>query len=209
MLAAGHLALGYLMGSGSAKLLNRSVHLPLLFLIAVLPDLDFLLPGIPHRGATHSLILQGIVAIPFLWVYRRRALPYLGALWVHSISDLFDVAGVQLFWPLSTYNHPILPYAIVTQTDPFLVPVEALLAGVAFLLIIRTRAYRRLMTYDRSTLGLLVPLGALGGSLGVLWYLARYARISAMVLLLPQLAFLVLFTLPLLQYGWRLITPSS
>jgi membrane-bound metal-dependent hydrolase YbcI (DUF457 family) len=195
MYAAGHLALGYLVGSATSKLLKRSVYLPLLLLIAVLPDLDYLLPEIGRRSITHSLIVQGAIALPFLLTYRRRAVPYLLAIWSHSIIDLFNVAGVQLVWPLSTYNHPIIPYPIVRQVDPYMGWSEVLLAGLAFVLMITTRVVPRMATRNPMTLLLTGPVTALLFSLG--------AFTLSLTLRVAQLAFLILLSWSLLHYLHR------
>ena len=191
MYAAGHLALGYLTGITTSKLVRRTVHLPLLLLIVILPDLDYILPGVPRRGPTHSLVVQGVAAIPFILIYRRRALPYLIALWGHSVSDLFDVAGVQLFWPVSTYNHPVIPYQIIRQTDPYLVPIEALLTGATVIGMVFTGSFWQLMKRDLTTLFLLGPLGALAVS-------SQIFRLPT-VLVVSQVILFAVFTIPLIQ----------
>lgn len=192
MYAAGHLALGYVVGWASAKLLKRSIYLPLLFLIATLPDLDYLFPEIGRRTITHSLIVQSAIALPFLFKYRRRALPYLMAIWSHSLIDLTNVAGVQLFWPLSTYNHPLIPYRIVRQVDPFMGWGEVLLAGFAVILLLTTRGIPRIAPSITASVLHLGPLMAL------LFSLVAF-RLS-LTLRLAQLTFLVTLLWPLLRY---------
>ena len=201
MFAAGHLALGYLMGVVTGKAVKRSVHLPLLLFIAVLPDFDYLLPGISHRGATHSLIVQGVLAIPFLLRYRWRALPYLTALWGHSLSDLFDVAGVLLFWPLSSSNHPLIPWPLVRQLDPYLIPTEVVLTGLALIVLFHTQGFKQLLVPRRSVLLLVGPLGALAAS--IIGF-----RLSGS-LLLAQASLLLVCVLPLLRYSTRVLTAST
>jgi len=60
MFAVGHVALGYLTGKATSKLLNARINIPLLFFASNIPDIDFLL-GLEHRGTTHSLIVQTAV----------------------------------------------------------------------------------------------------------------------------------------------------
>ena len=198
MYAAGHLALGFLVGMATSKLLRRSVYLPLLFLVVVLPDIDYLLPEIGRRTVTHSVIVQTLIALPFLVIYKRRALPYLLAVWSHSLIDLANVAGVQLFWPLSTYNHPIIPYPTVRQLDPWMGWGEVLLAGTAFIILLLTHRISRITPSTTTTLLLLVPLMAL------LFSLIGF-RLS-LTLRLAQLAFLITLSWPLLRYGRRILT---
>jgi membrane-bound metal-dependent hydrolase YbcI (DUF457 family) len=190
MLAAGHLALGLLAGLVVSKLLKRPLHLPLLLLLVVLPDLDYLLPGIAHRGPTHSMVVQGLFALPFLYRYRWDAVSYLVAVWSHGFSDLFNVAGVQYFWPLSMYNHPIIPYTLVRRLDHHLITAEVLLAGLAVLVLLGTHLRRSLLTVNKWTLLLLGPLGALGASL-------RMSTLSR-ILVIPQLLLIGVLAIPLL-----------
>jgi membrane-bound metal-dependent hydrolase YbcI (DUF457 family) len=192
MFAAGHLALGYFVGTATSKLTKRSLYLPLLFLVAVLPDIDYLLPDVGRRSVTHSLLVQGVIALPFLLSYRRRALPYLLAGWSHSLIDLGNVAGVQLFWPLSTYNHPLLPYLLVRRVDSYMGWGEVILAGTAFILLLQTHAISRITTSGTTLLLLLGPWMALLASL--------IAFPLSTTLQGAQLAFLLLFSWPLLQY---------
>ena len=99
--AIGHFALGYLTGRGISKLVKVKVHLPLLLAASVLPDVDLLLRFLMHRGPTHSLITITALIIPFLFVYRKQALPYYGALLSHVLVGDFFTGGVGMFWPLS------------------------------------------------------------------------------------------------------------
>jgi membrane-bound metal-dependent hydrolase YbcI (DUF457 family) len=199
MYAAGHLALGYLVGSATSKLLKRSVHLSLLFLIAVLPDIDYVLPEIGRRSVTHSLLVQGVIALPFLLKYRRRAVPYLLAGWSHSLIDLLNVAGVQLIWPISTYNHPFIPYPIVRQVDPYMGWGEVLLVGLAIAVMVRTRVVHRLATPNTTTLLLL-----LGPMMALLFSVAAFPL--SLSLRVAQFSVLILFVWPLLQSFWHVVT---
>jgi membrane-bound metal-dependent hydrolase YbcI (DUF457 family) len=197
MYAAGHLALGYVVGMATSKLLKHRVYLPLLFLVAVLPDIDYVLPDIARRTVTHSVIVQGVIALPLLVMYRRRALPYLLAVWSHSLIDLTNVAGVQLFWPISTYNHPLIPYPLVRQLDPMMGWGEVLLAGTVFIILFLTWRMPRITLSLTTTLLLLGPLMALLASLLVF-------RLS-LTLRLAQVAFIILSAWPVLRYARRVL----
>lgn len=84
--------------------------------LAPLPDLDHRMPGVRHRGATHTLAFAGLVgaafgaagavAAPHLPAERAATAAYgfaLGAASVcaHLLGDLITPAGVPLLWPLS------------------------------------------------------------------------------------------------------------
>ena len=73
MFSVGHLAFGYLSGRASSKLLNVNINIPLLFLVSILPDIDLLIPGVEHRGPTHSMIVLCTLSLPALMIYKKRA----------------------------------------------------------------------------------------------------------------------------------------
>lgn len=99
MYAIGHLALGYMF----ARLVNKekTLNIPLVWFLSMLPDIDFLIPQLKHRGQTHSLILHIIIFIPLFLMKGRKMIPYFLALTSHSvIGDYFTSYGVALFWPI-------------------------------------------------------------------------------------------------------------
>jgi len=101
MFAVGHLALGYLTGKATAKLLNTDVNIPLVFFVSVLPDIDFLV-GLEHRGPTHSLVLYVLVFLPFWMLYGRKTIVYFVSLSQHALlGDLLTLGGAQILWPLT------------------------------------------------------------------------------------------------------------
>ena len=83
--------------------------------LAMLPDVDHRIPGIPHRGPTHSLLFAALVGGAFaaagalladgLGVADRARLTtfgfFVGAVSVgaHLLGDVLTPAGVNLFWP--------------------------------------------------------------------------------------------------------------
>jgi membrane-bound metal-dependent hydrolase YbcI (DUF457 family) len=91
-----------LLGKASAKLLDTRLNLALLFTASVLPDFDLLFfMFLKHRGPTHSLVFIVLLCLPFLIVYKKKAVPYFVALLSHSlIGDIFS-GGIQMFWPFS------------------------------------------------------------------------------------------------------------
>jgi membrane-bound metal-dependent hydrolase YbcI (DUF457 family) len=102
MFAVGHFALGYLFGRLSAKIVNVSLSLPLVFFASVLPDTDILFPFIEHRGPLHSVFFNFLIFLPLFCIYQKQALPYFFAVLQHSLVGDFLTGGVQLFWPFST-----------------------------------------------------------------------------------------------------------
>jgi membrane-bound metal-dependent hydrolase YbcI (DUF457 family) len=71
------MGLAYLLGRGSAKLLDLRVNVPLVLAPSIIPDADILVPFMTHRGVTHSIIVTLIVFIPMLALWRKKAVPYL------------------------------------------------------------------------------------------------------------------------------------
>lgn len=83
--------------------------------LAMLPDVDHRIPGIPHRGPTHSLLFAALVGGAFagagalladgLGILDQARLStfgfFVGAVSVgaHLLGDVLTPAGVNLFWP--------------------------------------------------------------------------------------------------------------
>jgi hypothetical protein len=76
--------------------------IPLVFAASVLPDLDFLfLPWFPHESITHSLTFWSLFYIPFIIVYRQKALPYLVATFSHFLIGDMITGSPMLLYGLS------------------------------------------------------------------------------------------------------------
>jgi len=100
MLILGHLALGYLSGVLISKFSKEKIFIPLIWFVALAPDLDVLIPFIVHRGPTHSIIMAIMIFLPIFLVYKRGYI-YFAALISHSlIGDYFTAYGCKLFWPI-------------------------------------------------------------------------------------------------------------
>jgi len=73
-----------------------------MFVLSVLPDIDLCLPGIQHRGPTHSIIVLVTFLLLFLMLFRKKLLiPYFVAVFQHSVADFLTWGRIQLFWPIS------------------------------------------------------------------------------------------------------------
>jgi inner membrane protein len=97
--------------------------------LAMLPDVDHRIPGVPHRGPTHSLLFAGLVGLVFgavgTLVGSQVSLGYsfglgtfgflLGVLTVvaHLLGDTLTPAGVNYLWPLSSSEYTLS----VTRAD--------------------------------------------------------------------------------------------
>jgi membrane-bound metal-dependent hydrolase YbcI (DUF457 family) len=160
MFAIGHLALGYISGKISASMLKVDVHIPWLLVASVVSDIDLLLPGVEHRGPTHSVILLLLVSIPMIVIWRKQAIPVVISLSSHPLlGDYFTSSnysqGVQLLFPLSE-NWYFGADGAISLWMPIL---EAVLLGIMLMLFIVTKDGKFLLRPDSWTFLLLIPIG--------------------------------------------------
>ena len=101
MLAIGHIALGYITGKIISKATGQSINIPVIWILSLLPDIDLLIPGLRHRGPTHSIIVALIIFTPLFIIASWKANPYFVALASHSLIGDYFTGKTQLFWPLS------------------------------------------------------------------------------------------------------------
>jgi membrane-bound metal-dependent hydrolase YbcI (DUF457 family) len=157
LFAIGHIALAYLLGWSSAKILKVKAILPLIVVLSILPDADLLF-GITHRGPTHSVITATVLFIPFLIKYRQKALPYLVALLSHSLIGDFFVGGhLQLLWPISSNMYGFLPLYI-SITSSINIALENALLIIATLVMFKTQDIKEFFQKRLSNLLLIVPI---------------------------------------------------
>lgn len=120
------------------RLLSESTTLALLgagiaLALSSLPDVDDRIPGLPHRGPTHSLPFVGLVAVVVGgagWVLARTASGFpvgpgdaaiggalVAALAVgsHLLVDLLTPMGVNVLWPLPL---PMVSLRVTRSDDP-------------------------------------------------------------------------------------------
>ncbi|GGJ03858.1 hypothetical protein GCM10008995_12110 [Halobellus salinus] len=94
--------------------------------LAMLPDLDHRVPGIPHRGPTHSLLFAAVVGGAFAAAgvaletvaggpvsTAGVSLPVLGfatgavTVLAHLLGDALTPAGVNFLWPVSPRTYTL------------------------------------------------------------------------------------------------------
>lgn len=189
MFAVGHLALGYLTGRAAANRLKVTPNLSLLFLAAVLPDIDLLIPGVAHRGPTHSLVIYVLLLIPALLLQRKRAIPYFIALAQHAAIGDTLTGRTQLLWPLTSTSYG--------TGIPITSPTNILLEGSLFLISIavlyRTKDLYQLFHHHRSNLLLSTPLCTV-----LLPPFLRFPIEVPLELMIPHLTYLTVFALSIL-----------
>jgi membrane-bound metal-dependent hydrolase YbcI (DUF457 family) len=155
------MAIAYLLGKPTAKLLKTDVNIPLLLVLSIIPDIDILFIPSMHRGPTHSIISATLVFIPFFIAYRKIAVPYFLALISHSlIGDFFIGGKLQLFWPLTPAQyglHELNSYYIGIE-DPVNVALELTLLLVSIVVMLKTKDIIRFFNGNKSNLILTIPI---------------------------------------------------
>jgi len=184
--AVGHLALGYITGKASSKPLNVNVNLPLLFLASVISDVDLLIPGLKHRGPTHSLTMFFLLFIPALMVYGKRAVPYFIAAVQHSLlGDYLTGGGTQLLWPV-TSNWYGIGITITSLTNVYL---EWTVFLMSLTLMLKTKDFWTLFRHHPSNLMLTIPVLTL-----ILPALLSFPLAVPLELIIPHLIYLTLLS---------------
>jgi hypothetical protein len=193
--AVGHLALGYILGWGSAKLLKTKIVIPVALALSVVPDIDILfqhLQLLEHRGPMHSVIVMLLVFVPIFAIYHQKAVPYFLALVSHPLIGDFIAGGkadgrigIQLFWSLTT-NYYGLPIGI---DSPLNIALEWSLFLVATVILVKTRDLLGFFQAHKSNLILSVPVFT-----ALLPTVLSYPLDVPVWLLLPHLFYIVLFT---------------
>jgi len=201
LFAVGHMALAYLLAKGSGKLLKVKFNIPLVLVLSIIPDVDiilgYLLKSEIHRGPTHSVIVAILVFIPFFLFYRQRAAPYFVALVSHSLIGDFLIGGqLQLLWPLSTSE---FGFQNIKITDPINVGLEFTLFLIATAVMFKTGDIHRFFQNSKLNLVLAIPIFTV-----LLPTFASYPLYVPLLLVLPHLFYLVLFSISVLLVLTRL-----
>lgn len=141
MYTVGHIALGHLVW----RLVNREGKMNVLAicLLSMLPDVDLLIPGLRHRGPTHSLIVAFVVFVPVLIIKRRKVLAYFLVLLSHSAVGDYFTGGAQLLWPVSR-RWITSPFS-VEMNSPLEISLELLLFVISIVVFFRSRDYKRIV----------------------------------------------------------------
>jgi len=187
--AVGHLALGYMSGKATSKVLNVKVNIPLLFLASVMPDVDLLIPGLQHRGPTHSIIISCLLFLPAFMLFGKRATLYFIVLIQHSLMGDYLTGGTQVLWPMVT-NWYSLGIRIMSLTNIF---IEWILFFTSITIMLKTKDARLLLQPHPSNLILSVP--ALTVLLPTFLSIPLYVPLE---LAIPHLMYLMFFTFSIL-----------
>jgi membrane-bound metal-dependent hydrolase YbcI (DUF457 family) len=190
MFAVGHLALGYLSGKISNRLLDHKLDIPLLFVLSVLPDIDLLIPGLQHRGLTHSIVFISVLSLPAFLLFREKAVPYFVALIQHPLlGDFLAGGGIQLLWPVTSEWYG-LGISIRSLTS---ISAEWTLFLACLAIMFKTRDAWILLQRHSSNLLLSIPIFTV-----LLPTLLSFPISVPLALLAPHLVYLTMFALSLL-----------
>ena len=189
MYAVGHLALGYIAGKAAGKLLNLEVNVPLLLLASIISDFDLLIPGLEHRGPTHSLILLTLLFLPLFAIYGKKAVPYSVALVQHSLVGDYVTGGVQLLWPLTTHIYGV----VLEATSITAVVLEWVFFLTSLAIMLKMKDMQMLLQRHPSNLLLSVPVATV-----LLPTIAGFPLSVPLELVVPHLIYLTLFTVSIL-----------
>ena len=143
MYLPGHMALAYFSARGIQRITGYRFNLIIVWTLAILPDIDLLIPNLQHRGPTHSL---AAIILVFLisYIHERKWMPYVAAFASHALlGDLFTrggclvgggyLSGSNLLWPInnSWIGIPLLSMGssseIATEITLFLIMTVLLL----------------------------------------------------------------------------------
>jgi len=169
------------------------VNVPLLFLASVISDIDLLIPGLEHRGPTHSLIVISIIFLPIFILYGRRegrkATPYFIALIQHPILGDYLMGRTQLLWPLTVHWYGVG----IEMTSLTSIIIEWALFLTSMATMLKARDAWRLFQHHPSNLLLSIPVFTV-----LLPTLLRFPISVPSELIIPHITFLIIFTVSIL-----------
>lgn len=188
--AVGHLALGYVLGKFSAKVVKTEVVTPLIFMAAVIPDIDIIIQAVfqqfQHRGPTHSIIFAIVVFMPVFALYRKTAVPYFIAFLQHSLIADFVVGGrIQLLWPLTTDYFGIE----MCLESPTNIALEWAAFAISMVVLVETKDLVGLFKPHNSNLILIIPTSTV-----LLPTLLSFPLDVPVLLVAPHVIYLLIFS---------------
>lgn len=198
------MALGYILGKSSARLVKTNLNIPLVLVLSVIPDIDILAEHIdglasviPHRGPIHSVLVALVVFIPIFIIYRKAALPYFIALIQHAlIGDYFIGGQLELFWPITQQKFGF-PTDIKSIQN---VGLELSLFTVSIILLLATKDLRKMLKPDRSNLILAIPTFTV-----LLPTFARYPLEVPILMIPPHVIYTIIFAASIIIELWTLL----
>jgi hypothetical protein len=198
------MALGYILGKGSARLVKTNLNIPLVLVLSVIPDIDILAEHIdglasviPHRGPIHSVLVALVVFIPIFIIYHKAALPYFIALIQHAlIGDYFIGGQLELFWPITRHKFGF-PTSIQSIQN---VGLELSLFTVSIILLLVTKDLYKMLQPDRSNLILAIPTFTV-----LLPTFVSYPLDVPILMIPPHVIYTIIFAASIIIELWTLL----
>jgi hypothetical protein len=189
------MSLAYLLSKASGNFFRVNIHVPLILVLSVLPDIDIIFNFIfnieIHRGPTHSVITAILVFIPFFLLYRQKSIPYFIALVSHSlIADFFIGGQLLLLWPLSRSE---LGFTFIAIDSSVNIVLEFTLFVIGAFVMWKTRDLFQFFRNRKLNLILAIPIFTV-----LLPTFVGYPLTVPLMLVLPHLFYLVLFAISVL-----------
>jgi membrane-bound metal-dependent hydrolase YbcI (DUF457 family) len=202
--AVGHMALGYILGKGSARLVKTDLNIPLALMLSVIPDMDILAEHIdglasviPHRGPVHSVLVALVVFIPIFIICRKAALPYFMALIQHAlIGDYFSGGQLELFWPITQQKFGF-PTDIKSIQN---VGLELSLFAVSIILLLATKDLHKMFQPHKSNLILAIPTFTV-----LLPTLTNYPLDVPILMIPPHVIYMIIFAVSIMIEMWAVL----
>ena len=198
------MALGYILGKGSARLVKTNLNIPLALMLSVIPDIDILAEHIgglasviPHRGPIHSVLVALVVFIPIFIIYHKAALPYFIALIQHAlIGDYFIGGQLELFWPITRQKFGF-PTSIQSIQN---VGLELSLFAVSIILLLATKDLCKMLQPDKSNLILAIPTFTV-----LLPTFAGYPLDVPILMIPPHVIYTIIFAASIIIEMWAVL----
>jgi len=196
LFATGHIALGYILGKTSARITKTKYNIYSLFALAILPDIDIIIPEIRHRGPFHSIFVIALFFVPLIIAYKKTAIPYIIATEQHVLSDYIAGGGEQLLWPVNQNLYGLK----ISLSNPIVIMSEWILFLGCLTIMIKTRDLQELIKPHLSNLILLIPIYSTFSPVFL-----QYPINVPNELIIPHLFFLATFSLSIIVEAQKLI----
>jgi membrane-bound metal-dependent hydrolase YbcI (DUF457 family) len=207
------MSIEYLLGKGSAKWLKVKINIPLIMVLSILPDVDLIVDRLMgstlHRGPSHSLLLTIVAFLPFLIIYRKKAVPYFVAFASHSLIGDFFAGGVVLLWPFSQAKYGLTALSVFS---PINIVLEMILFFAAMLVMYRSGDWKVFFSENKSNLLLIIPVFTVLVPALIGFPFSKPLVITEPMLSIAHLVYLVLFGIAVIKtlqsmYKQRLKSP--
>jgi len=198
------MALGYILGKSSARLVKKNLNIPLALVLSVIPDIDILAEHIdglasviPHRGPIHSVLVALVVFIPIFIIYRKEALPYFIALIQHAlIGDYFFGGQLEFFWPITQQKFGF-PTSIQSIQN---VGLELSLFAVSIIVLLATKDLYKMFQPNKSNLVLAIPTFTV-----LLPTFVSYPLDVPVLMITPHVIYTIIFAASIIIELWALL----